>query len=144
MKLASLVAAVAAVSFVTACVAGCSTKSDKPDTQAAAPPPPTAAAPPAQAPAAPAGDPPPPPAAPADNAAVPADFPPECVVYAALIDKLKACDKLGAARDGLMQGYTGLRAGWAAVPADQRAGVAIQCKTQADSLRNAAAATCGW
>jgi hypothetical protein len=75
---------------------------------------------------------------------VPADFPTECVAYAALIDKLKACDKLGSARDGLMQGYNGLRASWSAVPADQRASIAGQCKTQADSLRSAAAATCGW
>ena len=142
MKFASLVAAVAAVSLVAGGAAGCSNK-DKPD-QVAATPPPTAAAPPARSPAPAVAAPAPAPAAPADNAPVPADFPPECVVYAALIDKLKACDKIGAAREGLMQGYSGLRAGWAAVPADQRAGVAIQCKTQADSLRNAAAATCGW
>jgi hypothetical protein len=30
------------------------------------------------------------------------------------------------------------------VPAERRPEIATQCKTQADSLRNAAAATCGW
>jgi hypothetical protein len=75
---------------------------------------------------------------------MPADFPPECRDYAALIDKLKACDKLGGARDGLMVGYNGLRSAWRTIPSDQRAGIAGQCKTQADSLRNAAAATCEW
>jgi hypothetical protein len=143
MKLASLVARVTAVALITVGAAGCSSKSDKTDKQVAANPPaapapaPTPAAPPPPA-AAPA------PAAPVETGPVPADFPPECVEYAGLIDKLKTCDKIGAARDGLMQGYTGLRAGWAAVPAEQRAGVAVQCKTQADSLRAAAAATCGW
>ena len=139
MKLASF----AVIAAVLSGPAGCSSK--PPDNQpearkdppaaavAPVPPPPTAALPA-----------PPPTPAPAANGAIPADFPPACRDYAALIDKLKACDKLGGARDGLMVGYNGLRSSWASVPADQRAGVAVQCKTQADSLRNAAAATCGW
>jgi len=89
---------------------------------------------------------PPPPAAadPAHSTDIPADFPPECVDYAALIGKLRACNKLGQARDGLTQGYESLRSAWPMIPADQRATVGAQCKTQADSLRSAAAATCGW
>ena len=123
---------------------GCSNKpaEHQPPAAAAAPPPapaaPVSAPPVARAPA------PSPAAAPAAPVGIPADFPRECVAYAALIDKLKACDKLGGARDGLAQGYASLRAAWSAVPQDRRAEVATQCKTQADSLRNAAAATCGW
>lgn len=112
-----------------------------------APPAPTAAsdltlvaAPTPSAPSAPTPAPPPPPV----ETGVPADFPPGCVAYAALIEQLKACDKAGDARDGLARGYNELRAAWAMVPPDQRVAVDVQCKTQADSLRNAAAATCGW
>lgn len=75
---------------------------------------------------------------------VPANFPPACVAYAALIEKLQACDKVGAARDGLSRGYHELRAAWPQVQPDQRAAIDAQCKAQADSLRDAAAATCGW
>jgi hypothetical protein len=78
----------------------------------------------------------------ADN--LPASFPPDCVEYAALIKKLGACDRLGAARDGLTQAYLDVATAWPGVPADRHAEVAAQCKTQAESLRNAAAATCGW
>lgn len=140
MKLASLI-----VSLVVA-LASCS------DKQPAAPPAPAATpvAQPAPTPPPPAAIPAPaapPPAAPppeASDAPLPADFPAPCVTYAALIDKLKACDKLGAARDGLMVGYTSLRSAWSAVPADQRPAFGAQCQTQADSLRNAVAATCAW
>jgi hypothetical protein len=83
-------------------------------------------------------------AAAADVAGVPRG----CDDYAELIKKLASCDRLGAARDGLAQAYRDLVAAWSAVPADQRAQleaqIEAQCKTQADSLRNAAAATCGW
>jgi drug/metabolite transporter (DMT)-like permease len=51
---------------------------------------------------------------------------------------------IGAARGELSRGYRELRDAWPAIPADQRAAVDAQCKAQADSLRNAAAATCGW
>jgi len=74
----------------------------------------------------------------------PFDFPSECRTYAELIDKLRDCDKLGGARDGLAQGYDSVRSAWSMIPAERRGEVASQCKTQADSLRNAAAATCGW
>jgi len=138
MKLASF-AVIATVLFGPA---GCSSKPPDSPPEARKDPAPAAVAPtPAPTPVAPA---PTPPAEPAANGTVPADFPPECRDYAALIDKLKACSKLGGARDGLMVGYNGLRSSWATVPADQRSGIAGQCKTQADSLRNAAAATCEW
>jgi hypothetical protein len=136
MKLASLCAALAAVCLATT---GCSSKPDKqPEPQ---PQPAPVAVAPAPAPVAVAPVAPPQPPQP-DT--VPADFPPECRDYAALIDKLKLCDKLGGARDGLMVGYNGLRSAWRTIPTDQRAGIAGQCKIQADSLRNAAAATCAW
>jgi len=77
-------------------------------------------------------------------AGIPNDFPPECTTYAALIDKLKTCDQIGGARAALTQAYDNVRSAWSIVPAERRAEVAVQCKTQADSLRNAAAATCGW
>jgi hypothetical protein len=84
-------------------------------------------------------------AAPSPAAAgIPNDFPKECIDYAALIDKLKTCDQIGGARAALTQAYDNVRSAWSMVPADRRAEVAVQCKTQADSLRNAAAATCGW
>jgi hypothetical protein len=83
-------------------------------------------------------------AAAAAEPGAPADFPPECVAYAALIEKLKACDKVGEGREGLTRGYEELRSTWAMVGVDQRAAFDVQCKTQADSLRDAAAATCGW
>jgi hypothetical protein len=95
-------------------------------------------------------------ARPADPAAVPAsagvapttgtipnDFPKDCVGYAALIDKLKSCDALGGARASLLNAYEGLRTAWASVPADRRDEFARQCAAQAESVRNAAAATCG-
>ena len=74
---------------------------------------------------------------------IPNDFPKECVGYAALIDKLKACDQLGGARASLLNAYESLRSAWATVPADRRDEFARQCGTQAESVRNAAAATCG-
>jgi len=135
MKLALLALALA--------VAACSSKSeDKPPTPAAAPAP-GSAAPVETAPARPAR----PAAAAVDKSAVasaPSDFPAECRAYADLIDKLKDCDKLGGARAGLSQGYDNVRSAWAVVPAERHGEIATQCKTQADSLRNAAAATCGW
>lgn len=135
MKLASVLAVLA----ITAC------SSKQPESKpepAATPPPPSEPA--RTAPAAPAAA---VPAAPPSGEAasgIPAGFPPECVAYAELIEKLKTCDKLGAARDGLMLGYQGLRSTWSSVPDDQRASFAAQCQTQKDSLHNAAAATCGW
>lgn len=81
--------------------------------------------------------------APAATPDVSADLPPECTEYAALVEKLKTCDKLGAARTALTQAYDNLRAAWTSVPADRRSEVTSQCKTQAESLRNATAATCG-
>lgn len=75
---------------------------------------------------------------------LPDGFPPDCVAYAALIEKLARCDQLGAARDGFAQAYRDVAAAWPTVPADQRAQVEAQCRTQADSLQSAAAATCGW
>jgi hypothetical protein len=75
---------------------------------------------------------------------LPDGFPPDCVAYAALIEKLGQCDQLGTARDGLTQAYRDLASAWPTVPVDQRAQVEAQCKTQAESLHSAAAATCGW
>jgi hypothetical protein len=75
---------------------------------------------------------------------LPADFPAECAAYAELIEKLKACDRLAGARAGLSQAYFDLRAAWPTVPAERRDDLARQCKVQGDSLRSAAAATCGW
>jgi hypothetical protein len=77
-------------------------------------------------------------------AAAPADFPADCVAYAALIDRLASCDKIGGARDGLRAGYAAVRSTWAAVPASRRGELGAQCRVQADSLRDAAAATCSW
>ena len=149
MKLASLVAAIvssitpiaAALAIATA---GCSDSApDKqPDKQinraAVRQEPPVVAA--APAPVAP----PTPPPVETSNTTLPANFPSECVSYAAMMDKLKACDKLGGARDGLMAGYQSLRSAWSQVPAEQRGAIGSQCRIQADSLRNAVAATCGW
>jgi len=84
------------------------------------------------------------PAAHPATGATPADFPKECAGYAALIDRLKTCDQAGGARAGLIQAYESLRSSWMTVPADRRDEVARQCNTQAESLRNAVAATCGW
>lgn len=75
---------------------------------------------------------------------VPADFPPSCVAYAALIEKLQGCDKVGPVRDSLARGYHELRAAWPSVQPAQRPAIDAQCKTQADSLRDATAATCAW
>jgi hypothetical protein len=74
---------------------------------------------------------------------IPNDFPKDCVGYAALIDKLRGCDKLGGARASLLDAYESLRSAWSTVPADRREEFARQCATQAESVRNAAAATCG-
>jgi hypothetical protein len=74
---------------------------------------------------------------------IPNDFPKDCVGYAALIDKLKGCDALGGARASLLNAYEGLRTAWSTVPADRRDEFARQCAAQAESVRNAAAATCG-
>jgi uncharacterized membrane protein YdfJ with MMPL/SSD domain len=121
-------------------LAGCSKKSDnKPAATAPAGDQPAAegsAAPPAAAPAAPAN--------PAPSADTSADLPSECTDYAALVDKLKTCDKLGAARAALTQAYENLRTAWGTTPPERRGEITAQCKTQAESLRNAAAATCGW
>ena len=145
MKLASIVtwgvtSVAAALAIATA---GCSDRQpDKPPEMAATRPAPA----PAPAPAPSAATQPPRTSSPPEtsSATLPADFPAACVSYAALIDRLKACDKLGGARDGLMVGYNGLRSAWSTIPTDQRDSFASQCKTQEDSLRNAAAATCGW
>jgi hypothetical protein len=135
MRLA-LFAALAVAALVTACSS--KPADDRPAVIAAAAP---AAAPPAAAPgpaaaqvalAAPAA------------AGVPADFPADCVAYAALIDRLASCDKIGGARDGLRAGYAAVRSTWAAVPASRRGELGAQCRVQADSLRDAAAATCSW
>jgi len=143
MQLAPLVAALALASSA----AGCSTKRSQegkapvPGAAAEA----TVAAAPAPAPA-PAPVPPPgaaPPPASFDDS-IPEGYPPECVAYASLIGRLASCDKIAGARDGLRAAYASIRAGWSATPADRRAEIATQCKTQADSLRNAAAAACGW
>jgi hypothetical protein len=77
-------------------------------------------------------------------AGTPNDFPKECADYATLIDKLKTCDQIGGARAALVQAYDSVRSAWSMVPAERRAEVAAQCKAQAESLRNAAAATCRW
>jgi hypothetical protein len=74
---------------------------------------------------------------------IPNDFPKECVGYAALIDKLRTCDQLGGARASLLNAYEGLRSAWSTVPSDRREEFARQCATQAESVRNAAAAACG-
>lgn len=124
-------------------LAACSSKQPDPTP---APAPPAQTAQPAPAPPTPVPLPPqptPPPAA-AVTDTLPADFPPECRDYAALIDRVKACDKLGGARDGLQQGYISLRQSWSQLTPDARAAMGGQCKTQADSIRNAAAATCSW
>lgn len=130
----------ATLAALAALAAGCSS-------QPSADRPPPANAPAEQARPAPGVDAAPAPtvdAAPRASDAVPPGFPPACVAYAELIDKLRACDRLGGARAGLAQTYLDLEDAWATVPADRRADVAAQCRTQADSLRNAAAATCGW
>lgn len=77
------------------------------------------------------------------GAAVPSELP-DCVVYAQLIDRLRICDRLGGARDDLTRAYLDLASAWANVPADRRDEVAAQCRTQADTLRSAAGAICGW
>jgi hypothetical protein len=74
---------------------------------------------------------------------IPNDFPKDCVGYAALIDKLRTCDQLGGARASLLNAFEGLRSAWSTVPADRREEFARQCAAQAESVRNAAAATCG-
>lgn len=143
MKLVTALAALGvAGAFATAAC------SNQPAAPSPAPPPPTVAAPPpasvaAASPPAPAvASEPAPPQAPTDT--VPADFPPECVEFASLIGKLRACDQLGGARDGLALGYNALRASWPSIPTAQRAALGSQCRIQTDSLRNAAAATCRW
>ena len=74
---------------------------------------------------------------------IPNDFPKDCVGYATLIDKLKTCDQLGGARASLLNAYESLRSAWATVPTERRDEFARQCAAQAESVRNAAAATCG-
>jgi hypothetical protein len=74
---------------------------------------------------------------------IPNDFPKDCVGYAALIDRLRTCDQLGGARASLLNAYESLRSAWATVPTERRDEFARQCATQAESVRNAAAATCG-
>jgi hypothetical protein len=144
MKLASLVAAIV-ISITPLALAGCS--DSQPDKQpdklinhaAVRKEAPVVAAAPA-----PVAPPPTPAPVETSNATLPADFPSECVSYAAMMDKLKACDKLGGARDGLMAGFQSLRSAWSQVPVEQRGAIGSQCRVQADSLRNAVAATCGW
>lgn len=136
-----LVALLAFAMFTTAGASGCSSK---PAEERKEPAP--AAAEPKGEPARPAE---PPAAAPQPAGVVPTtgtipnDFPKECVGYAALIDKLKGCDQLGAARASLLNAYEGLRSAWATVPTERRDEFARQCGMQAESVRNAAAATCG-
>lgn len=132
MKVAWLVAVIA--------LAGCSSKKRAPAPAPETPEPTEVAS------AAPvAAQPAPRPASPLPQVALAAsDFPVECKAYAELVDRLKSCDALGSARDGMTRAYNELRAGWPDVPPPQRATVAAQCKSQADSLRNAVAATCKW
>jgi hypothetical protein len=124
-------------------IAGCSKKSDN-NKPAAAPA--ASEQTPATPPAAAGSSAPTAPAAPATppSADTSADLPSECTEYAALIDKLKTCDKLGAARAALTQAYENLHTAWGTTPPDRRGEITAQCKTQAESLRNAVAATCGW
>ncbi len=130
--------------FATFVAAGCSSKKPEERKEAVTPAAEPAPAEPVKPAEAPAAAPAPPQAADPTPGTLPPGFPPECVAYAALIDKLKTCDKIGGAREGLTRAYDSLRTAWIDVPADRAASVAAQCKTQADSLRNAAAATCGW
>lgn len=139
MQLATLPIALAiAITLGTACSSKPDKAQEPPPAIAESPPTPPAATPPV-APAPSAAPTAPPPTAPSS---IPSDFPRDCVEYANLIDKLKACDKLGGARDGLTASYDSLRASWDSIPVAQRAALNDQCKTQADSLRNVTAATC--
>jgi hypothetical protein len=136
-----LVALLAFAMFTTAGASGCS---GKPAEERKEPAPAAAEEPKAEParPADPAAAPQPAGVAPTTGT-IPNDFPKECVGYAALIDKLKSCDQLGGARASLLNAYESLRSAWATVPADRRDEFARQCGTQAESVRNAAAATCG-
>lgn len=118
---------------------GCSSKPEPPPVPSSAEP--AAAAPVALPPATPSPA-RPPAEAPVAASGPPSDFPPECADYANLVDKVKACAKLGDARDALTAGYASLRETWLALPAARRAPLTEQCKVQAESLRNATAATC--
>jgi hypothetical protein len=136
-----LVALLAFAMFSTAGASGCSSKPAE-ERKEPAPGPTAPAAPEAARPAEPAAAPQPAGVAPTSGT-IPNDFPKDCVGYAALIDKLKGCDQLGGARASLLNAYEGLRSAWATVPADRRDEFARQCATQAESVRNATAATCG-
>lgn len=117
------------------------------DDRRAAPPPPPAIDPGPERPLPPTPPPPlpPPGARTADtDRAPPIDFPADCVTYAGLIDRLGACDRARGARDELVSAYAALRAAWPTVPIPRRGAVAAQCRSQADGLRTAAAAACGW
>src|SRR4029079_10047059 len=136
-----LVALLAFAMFSTAGASGCSSKpAEERKEPTTAPGEPAARE--AARPAEPAAAPQPAGVEPASGT-IPNDFPKDCVGYAALIDKLKGCDKLGGARASLLTAYESLRSAWATVPTERRDEFARQCATQAESVRNAAAATCG-
>ena len=136
-----LVALLAFAMFSTAGASGCSSKPAEERKEPAPAAAETPTAEPARS-AEPAATPQPAGVAPTSGT-IPNDFPKECVSYAALIDKLKSCDQLGGARASLLNAYESLRSAWATVPADRRDEFARQCGTQTESVRNAAAATCG-
>jgi hypothetical protein len=137
-KLTTLVMAVA----LAATVAGCKKKRDteardETPTKQAEPEPPKEAPkpePPKEAPTEPPK---------AEAAAAPA----ECTDYKALVDKLASCDKLPAAqRDSLKAAFDTAAKDWGTPPADDAAKKALadRCKAGAESVKTAAAKTCGW
>ena len=136
-----LVALAAFAMFFTAGASGCSNKPaeerKEPATQTAEAPRPAEPAP-AAAPSTPT-----PAGVAPTSGTIPNDFPKDCIGYAALIERLKGCDQLGGARASLLNAYESLRSAWSTVPAERRDEFARQCATQAESVRNAAAATCG-
>jgi hypothetical protein len=123
------------------CACSSSRAGDRP---APAPPPASQPVDPAQAPAVAATPAPTPGSAAAPPTQIPTGFSADCVAYATLIDRLDTCDQVRGARDGLRQGYLALLEAWPATPVGRRSELTAQCRTQAESLRNAAAAACHW
>jgi hypothetical protein len=73
------------------------------------------------------------------------ELPAECAEYKAMIDKLATCDKMPKeSRDSLKQAFDAAAPTWANVTPETKATVAESCKKAADSLKSAAATTCGW